>query len=186
MTAYRICILLSLWSKEPRSVSCVVGYVIIPRVKFTFATHSTCIQPKTMKWINQTSNDLYSVYSLKCMIFINHLLRLRNAATHSGSVCAVHLCNGRGRFPGSSMSCFDLWHCVQNLMTDERTQTSCHVRCPAEGRTTVVPKIAGKRTSLSGRVEDRRHSKLLKLESLHMIYVTTFKNRSEYNCSNNL
>jgi hypothetical protein len=49
MTAYPIYILLSLWSKGPRGVSCVAGYVITLRVKFTFATHSICIQQTTMK-----------------------------------------------------------------------------------------------------------------------------------------
>jgi hypothetical protein len=48
-------------------------------------------------------------------------------------------------------------------MTDERTQTLCHVRCPAEGKTNVVPKIAGKRTNLSGGVRKQAASKVAKV-----------------------
>jgi hypothetical protein len=90
--------------------------------------------------------------------------RIGNAATHTCSVCAVHLCNGKGRFPGSSMSCFDLWHCVPNLLTDKRTETLCHVRCPAEGKINIIHKLAGnKRAHLCGGVRRQAASKVVKV-----------------------
>ena len=90
--------------------------------------------------------------------------RVGNAATHTCSVCAVHLCNGKGRFPGSSMSCFDLWHCVPNLLTDKRTETLCHIRCPAEGKINIIHKLAGnKRTHLCGGVRRQAASKVVKV-----------------------
>ena len=64
--------------------------------------------------------------------------RRGHSATHKCLVCAVHLCHVKGRFPGCSLTCFELWHTVQHFSNDERTKTLCHVKCPAEGRMDVV------------------------------------------------
>ena len=64
--------------------------------------------------------------------------RRGHSATHKCLVCAVHLCHVKGRFPGCSLTCFELWHTVQHFSNDERTKTLCHVKCPAECRMDVV------------------------------------------------
>ena len=75
--------------------------------------------------------------------------RQGNGATVKCSVCAVHLCNVKGRFPGTTIPCFQLWHTVENLMLGI-TETMCHIRCPAVGRNDIAEKTPGKTSNLSG------------------------------------
>ncbi len=101
-----------------------------------------CFNPDGLVYIR---NDLH-VQSKKSKALVHEidqkdLGRRGHSATHKCLVCAVHLCHVKGRFPGCSLTCFELWHTVKIFSKDERTQTLCHVKCPAAGRTDVVSKI---------------------------------------------
>jgi hypothetical protein len=68
-----------------------------------------------------------------------------------------------------SLQCFELWHTstVTTFSKDERTQTLCHVKCPAAGRTDVVSKIDAigiMYICVAGK-EEKRHPLLLQCEA---------------------
>ena len=58
--------------------------------------------------------------------------RQGNGASVKCSVCAVHLCHSKPRFPNGTQSCFDLWHQVSNVMTGNSNHNlrPCHIPNP--------------------------------------------------------